>query len=61
MTEPTERGVASTTTDGHSVTFLTPEQQAQEDRRQSEQQGLKRSKPLRHFFRMFRVTARDIP
>lgn len=56
-----ERDVQSMTNDGQSVTFLSPDDQAKEDRRQAESAGLKRNRTLRHFFRMFRVTTRDVP
>lgn len=60
MTESTPREVASVSNDGHSVTFLTPEQQRQADRNQAEAAGLKRNK-LKNFFRTFRVSTRDVP
>lgn len=59
--EPTDRDVASHTGDGHSVQFVSPSEQAAEDRRRAERCGLKRSKPLANFFRMFRINTRDVP
>ncbi|MGC1274766.1 MAG: hypothetical protein WBC44_13755 [Planctomycetaceae bacterium] len=56
-----DRDVKSVTNDGHSVSFLSPAEQATEDRRRAERCGLKRSKPLQQFFRMFRITTQDRP
>lgn len=59
--EELERDVQSTSQDGHSVSFLSPADQAAEDRRRAERCGLKRTKPLHQFFRMFRIMTRDVP
>lgn len=56
-----DRDVSSLTNDGHSVSFLSPSDQAAEDRRRAERRGLRRSKPLHQFFRMFRITTQDRP
>lgn len=59
--EELERDVQSVTNDGHSATFLSPDDQAKEDRRRAERCGLKRNKALKQFFRMFRIQTRDAP
>jgi hypothetical protein len=56
-----ERDVASVSTDGHSVQLLSPSEQAVEDRRQAERSSLKKSRPILGFFRMFRISSRDVP
>lgn len=55
------RDIKSTTNDGQQVTYLSPEEQAQEDRRQAEKSGLKKTKRLSNFLRMFRVSTQDRP
>lgn len=61
MSDSTDRDVSSVSQDGHSVSFLSPDDQAKEDRRLAERAGLKKTKRLKSFFRMFRVTNRDVP
>lgn len=61
MSESNPRDVQSVTVDGQTVSYVPPEQQAKEDRRQAERRGLKRNKPLAGFFRMFRITMQDRP
>lgn len=57
----TDRDVSSVSTDGHSTSFLSPAEQAAEDRRLAEREGLKKTKPLGQFFRMFRIQSQDRP
>lgn len=57
----TDRDVSSVSTDGHSTSFLTPKEQAEEDRRLAERTGLKRTKSLSQFFRTFRIRSEDRP
>jgi len=53
------RDAKSVTNDGTTVSFLSPAEQAAEDRRRSEREGLKRSKPLANFFRIFKTRTED--
>lgn len=61
--EMADRDVSQITTSPESIstTFVTPEEQRQEDARQAEQQNLKRSKPLKNFFRIFGIGTADRP
>jgi hypothetical protein len=59
--DSTDRDVSSMSNDGHSVTLLSPSEQVVEDRRLAERSGLKRTKPLLGFFRMFKIASRDVP
>lgn len=56
-----DRDIKSVTSDGQTTTFLTPAEQAQEDRRQAERTALKKRKRLSNFLRMFRITTGDRP
>lgn len=56
-----ERDVQSVTTDGHSVSYVSPSEQAREDQRRAQQCGLKRTRSLAGFLRMFRISTRDVP
>lgn len=60
-TEDTGRDVQSMTNDGHSISFLSPGDQAKEDQRKAQQCGLKRTRSLARFLRMFRISTRDVP
>ena len=55
-----ERDLKSYTVDGVTETYLTPEEQAAEDRRQVEKTALKK-KSFKNFFRMFKITTADRP
>ena len=61
VTTPAPRDVKSIDVDGQSTTFLSPAEQAQEDRRQAERAGLKKTRSPKDFFRMFRITSADRP
>lgn len=55
------RNVKSVANDQTSVSYLSPAEQAAEDRRQAERSGLKRTKRLANFFRIFKVNVQDRP
>ena len=59
--EAPEREIKNFQVDGTSTTYLSPDEQAREDRRQAEHKGLKRRKSLNGFFRIFKISTQDRP
>lgn len=57
----TDRDVSSVSVDGEATSFLSPTEQAAEDRRLADRNNLKKTKRLSQFFRITRVTTRDVP
>ena len=59
--EEDDRQLKSMSVDNESVTYLSPAEQAAEDRRKAEKKGLKRTKSLATFFRIFGISTQDRP